>query len=72
MEFPLGQAAMEVRDALAQHGRRSGWNEELEAFDNDGSGAVSAAGIEPQNTEGQGRIDGGLHFRRVHAEYGEG
>lgn len=72
VELPLGQVTIEVSDTLAQHGRSAGWNKQLEAFHDDGGSAMAAAGIEPQNTESQGGIDGCLHFRGIHAKYCEG
>jgi hypothetical protein len=60
IQRPLGRRRVQMRHALPNQSGGSRWQKQLQPFDGELSRIRNAAGIEPQNAEGQRRIDGTL------------
>src|SRR4029077_12906317 len=71
-EAPLGRRPIQVCHALADQLRGAWRNKKKEPLDEELSCRRFAAHIEPENSEGQSRIDGTLRLGSIHAEQRKG
>jgi hypothetical protein len=71
VQLPFGSIGMQMRHALAGQRGSSRRQKEFQTLHHDLSRLCYAAGIEPQDAEGQCRVNRKLGFMRIHSQNGE-
>lgn len=71
VQVPLGGAGIEVRQAFSSQGGSTGGEKQFHTFEQAAGVGGVAAGVEPEDSEGEGRVDGGLGLLLIDAEHGK-
>jgi hypothetical protein len=71
-QLPLGGIPIQVRHPFPHQRGRSRRDKHLQTLDQNIAGLRLSANIEPQNAEGQRRVNRGLRFLCIHSKYRKG